>query len=83
MFMANTKRRRLGPKNTIVPPGSCHPRRPDPFPADEGGAGAELEEGGRDLERERDAGEGVCRVRWAWTGWNDDGGGFVVEEGGS
>ena len=43
--------------------------------------GGELEEGGRDLERERDAGEGVCRVRWAWAGWSDDGGGFVVEEG--
>ena len=25
-----------------------------------------LEEGGRDLER--DAGEGECRVRWAWAG---------------
>ena len=25
----------------------------------------------------------VCRVRWAWAGWNDDGGGFVMEEGGS
>ena len=54
---------------------------PTPFAG--GGGGAELEEGGRDLERERDPGEGVCRVRWAWAGWNDDGGGFVVEEGGS
>jgi len=42
-----------------------------------------LEEGGHDLERERDAGEGECRVRWARAGWNEDGGGFVVEEGGS
>ena len=24
----------------------------------------------------------VCRVRSAWAGWNDGGGGFVVEEGG-
>jgi len=46
-----------------------------------GGGGAGLEEGERDLER--DPGEGVCRVRWAWAGWKDDGGGFVVEEGGS
>ena len=51
--------------------------------ADDGGGGTEPEEGGRDLDRERDAGEGVCRDRWAWAGWNDDGGGFVVEEGGS
>ena len=48
---------------------------------EDGGGLAELEEGGRDLERERDAGEGVCRVRWAWAGWNDEGGGLVVEEG--
>ena len=34
-----------------------------PFAADEGGGGAELEEGGRDLERERDAGEGLCHIR--------------------
>ena len=47
------------------------------------GGGAELEEGGRDLKRERDAGEGVCHVGWAWAGWNNNGGGFVVEEGGS
>ena len=59
------------------------PTPPAPFAPDEGGGGAEPEEGGRDLDRERDAGEGVCRVRWAWAGWNDDGGGFVVEEGGS
>ena len=39
------------------------PTPPARFAADEGGGGgAELEEGGRDLERERDAGEGVCRV---------------------
>lgn len=59
------------------------PIPPDPFAADDGGKGAELEEGGRDLGRERDAGERVCRVRWAWAGWNDDGGRFVVDEGGS
>ena len=53
-----------------------------PFAADEGGGEGELEEGGRDLEREQDAGEGVCCVRWAWAGWNDDGGGLAVEEGG-
>ena len=50
---------------------------------EDGGGVAELEEGGHDLERERNAGEGMCRVRWAWTGWNDEGGGLVVEEGGS
>ena len=59
------------------------PTPPAPFTADEGGGGAELEEGGRHLEREWDTGEGVCRVRWVWAGWNDDGGGFVVDEGGS
>ena len=59
------------------------PTPPAPFAPDDGGGGTEPEEGGRDLDRERDAGEGVCRVRWAWPGWNDDGGGFVVEEGGS
>ena len=58
------------------------PTPPAPFAAADGGGGAELEEGGRDLERERDAGEGVCRVKWAWAGWNDDGGGFVFKEGG-
>lgn len=56
------------------------PTPPAPFTV---GGGAELEEGGRDLERERDPGEGVCRVRCAWAGWNEDGGGFVVEDGGS
>ena len=82
----NTKRRRGSPRNTIVPSGPSRPRGPTPpapFAPDEGGGGAEVEEGGRDLERERDAGEDVCRVRWAWAGWNDDGGGFVVEAGGS
>jgi len=56
------------------------PTPPAPFAA---GGGAELQEGGRGLERERDAGEGECRVMWAWAGWNEDGGGFVVDEGGS
>ena len=59
------------------------PTPPAPFTADERGGGAELEEGGHDLEWEWDTGEGVCHVRWVWAGWNDDGGGFVVEEGGS
>ena len=36
---------------------------PAPFAVEEGGGEAELEEGGRDLERERDAGEGV----WWWV----------------
>ena len=36
-----------------------------PLTADDGGGGAELEDGGRDLERERDAGEGVRRIMWA------------------
>ena len=49
--------------------------------ADEGGGRAELEEKRRDLERERDTGKGVCRVRWAWAGWDDESGGFAVEEG--
>ena len=53
---------------------------PDPFAVE---GVAELEEGGSDLERERDAGEGVCRVRWACAGWNHEGGGLVAEEGGS
>ena len=35
------------------------PTSPAPLMADDGGEGAELEEEGRDLERERDAGEGV------------------------
>ena len=52
-----------------------------PFAVKDGGEVAQLEKGGRDLERERDAGEGVCRVRWAWAGWNDAGGRLVVEEG--
>ena len=38
---------------------------PASLTADEGGGGAELEEGGRDLERKPDAGEGVRRVMWA------------------
>jgi len=54
------------------------PTLPAPFAV---GGGAELEEGGCDLKR--DPGEGMCHVRWAWAGWKDDGGGFVVEEGGS
>ena len=37
---------------------------PAPFAAR---GGAELEEAGRDLERERDAGEGASRVKWAWV----------------
>ena len=41
---------------------------PAPFAVEDGGGVAELEEGGTDLEREQDAGEGVCRVRWAWVG---------------
>ena len=41
------------------------PTPPAAFAADESGRGAELEEAGRDLERERDAREVVCRVRWA------------------
>ena len=41
------------------------PALPAPFAADDGGAGTELEKGGRDLERERDAGGGVRRVMWA------------------
>ena len=36
-----------------------------PLTADDGGGGAELEDGGRDLERERDADEGVRRIMWA------------------
>ena len=42
------------------------PTPPAPFAADEGGERAELEEGGRDLERERDAGEG--KVYWKCVG---------------
>ena len=38
-----------------------------------------LEGGARDLKREQDAGEGVCRVRWAWAGWDDESG--AVEDG--
>ena len=38
------------------------PTLPAQVAADDGGGGAELEEGGRDLERERDAGEGVRRI---------------------
>ena len=56
------------------------PTPPAPFAVHEGGGGAELEEGGHDLERERDAGEGVCRVRWVWAGWNVDRSDFVLED---
>ena len=75
MSMVNTKRRRGSAKNTIIPRGpsrSRGPTPPAPCAADEGGGGAELEEGGRELEQERDAGEGVCCVRRAWAGWDDD-----------
>ena len=44
------------------------PTPPAPLTADDGGGGAGLEEGGRDLGRQRDADEGVCRVRWVWAG---------------
>ena len=82
MSMVNTKRRRGSPTNSIIPPGPSRLRRPH-IACPISGGGAELEEGGRDLKRERDAGEGVCHVGWAWAGWNNNGGGFVVEEGGS
>ena len=41
------------------------PTPPAPVTADDGGGGGELEEGGRDLERKRDPGEGVRRIMWA------------------
>jgi hypothetical protein len=46
----------------------AEPIPPAPFVGDEDGGGAEPEEGGRDLERERDAGEGARRVMWACEG---------------
>ena len=57
------------------------PTLPAPFAVKDGGGVAQLEKRGCNLERERDAGEGVCRVRWAWAGWNDEGGRLVVGEG--
>ncbi|EDR07051.1 uncharacterized protein LACBIDRAFT_328338 [Laccaria bicolor S238N-H82] len=51
------------PDFTIIPPG---PTSPAPFAVDEVGGGAELEEGGRDLDREREAGERVGGVERLW-----------------
>ena len=62
MSMVNIKRTQGSPRNTIIPLGPsrpCGPTPSAPYAADEGGGGAELDEGGRDLERERDVGEGA------------------------
>ena len=51
-----------------MPSGPSRPRGPHPpapLTVDDSGGGAELDEGGRDLERERDADEGVRRIMWA------------------
>ena len=68
MSMVNTKRGGEVPEmllSLLALVVLAGPTPPAPFAA---GGGAELQEGGRDLERERDAGEGECRVRWAWAG---------------
>ena len=62
-----TKRRRGSPRNADILAGASGPSGPHTACPTCGGWGegeAELEEGGCDLERERDAGEGVRRIMW-------------------